>query len=135
MVKITLNSESARLKLSIGKNSWTTVVLDCDGESTTLGADVLNIITSRLIAALEDPQKLELSKGLKEVDAAWVLSLSECHCSIYITQIDAGVRLHVQNGDGIVFSSFFLSEAEVSLWKERLSQLELLDQPGVRMKN
>lgn len=135
MVKITLNSESANLKLSVGKDTWTTVVLDRNGESIPLGADVLRIITSRLIGALDEPEKLELCKNLREVQAAWVLSLSECHCSIYIAKEGQGVRLYVQNAEGEIFSSFLLSEMESSLWTERLRELSMFDQQKASTKN
>ncbi len=120
MAEVQLKSESGTLSLQIGDRDWTHVVLLLDADEHFLGADVLKIIVTRLVGALEGPHKLEVCGERDGVAVRWVLTLSETHHTIYLAVVSEGLRLYIQDQDGAMVCSIQLSDADVAQWLDQL---------------
>ncbi|GEM_PF-6930200 len=116
MSNFNLNSGKSSLSFQVGDNDWTRVVFSQNGNRHELGADSLKIVVSRLTNALEEPHMLAVSSASEGNELRWILSLMECHHSMYLTILNDGFEIYVQDDLGAIIGSIPLSDADRIEW-------------------
>jgi hypothetical protein len=125
MPNFNLISGTSSLSFMVGDNDWTRVVFSQNGNRHELGADVLKIIISRLANALQGPDKLAVSSTSEGHELRWVLSLMECHHSMYLKLLNEGLEIYIQDGLGAMIGTISLSDADRIAWLEILQRCPL----------
>lgn len=106
-------------------DAWCSVELVTPAGVTKLGADTLSIIRGRLLAALRGPPDSGPTQegGPAPRTRSWVLSLSEEHASIYVTDEGGLQMLEIWDGAGAQLSTLSLDETTAAAWVSLLSKM------------
>ncbi len=116
MSNFNLISGTSSLSFQVGDNDWTKVAFLQNGNRHDLGADALKIIVSRLANALEEPDKFDVSSDLEGNKVRWVLSLMECHHSMYLKLLNEGLEILIQDELGAMIGTIPLNDADRIAW-------------------
>lgn len=116
MSNFILNTGKSSLSFQFGDSDWTRVIFSQNGNKHELGADSLKIIVSRLANALEEPHRLAVSSAGADNELRWILSLMECHHSIYLKALNEGLELYIQDELGAMIGTIPLSDADRIEW-------------------
>lgn len=111
-----LTTGTSSLSFQVGDNDWTSVVFCQNANRHELGADVLRIIVSRLTNAFEEPDKLAVSSTSEGNELRWILSLMERHYSLYLTILNEGLEIYIQDDLGAMIGTIPLSDTDRMEW-------------------
>ncbi len=123
MVEIrSLAADEAALEFHVGERDWCHLLLQREDASITLGAEVFLVLVKKLLAFLDGRSKLHYTFRADEMDWAWLLTLSERHCSLYARRIDGAYILRVHDARARKISEFRIEEAEAANWAAELTK-------------
>lgn len=125
--RIVLRTDGGTLVLQLGPgtNRWTRCYLEGD-QSVFLGAETASYLVKSLLIAVGDEAGLETREPFIEPsgrEARWILSLSEAHCSLYLTAVDSGRLLFWMDGEGKNIANLVLTPKDCLEWSRQLEEV------------
>ena len=105
---------------------WTSIWLHEGDAKTDLGADSLEVIVSRFISAFLNPERpAATDQSINPSPVVWLLSLMECHHSIYYCSNQSNLTLFVQDPKAKLIKKMILSQDDIQRWARILSEIEI----------
>tara|TARA_B100001778_G_scaffold304269_1_gene282103 strand:+ start:54 stop:452 length:399 start_codon:yes stop_codon:yes gene_type:complete len=105
---------------------WTSIWLHEGEAKTDLGADSLEVIVSRFLSALLNPQRQAATdQSINGSPVVWLLSLMECHHSIYYCSNQSNLTLYVQDPKAKLIKKMILTQSDIQRWARILSEIEV----------
>ena len=105
---------------------WTSIWLHEGEAKTDLGADSLEVIVSRFLSALLNPQRQAATdQSINGSPVVWLLSLMECHHSIYYCSNQSNLTLYVQDPKAKLIKKMILTQSDIQRWARILSEIEI----------
>lgn len=119
-----LHASSGALVLREVDGSWWQLSVEIGPTPHVLGSDTKKVIVSRLREGLAGSLGSKTAGVFDGTQTAWVLSLSEEHCSVYAGDEKGSRRFFFQDADGAHLGSLSLSSEEREAWLTRLEELQ-----------
>jgi hypothetical protein len=129
MVKeVTLNGDRFHLLFSIGKDNWTTVLLqNVDSEPILLGCKPLMQIVSTLLDFLVMRRNYEYTSTYHDTPCHAVVVLLEPHAILFVHSRNDLHRFFAVERFGSQIAEFVIDEPQAAIWENALRQwLQLL---------
>ena len=105
---------------------WTSIWLHEGDTKTDLGADSLEVIVSKFRSALLNPKRpAATDQSINPSPVVWLLSLMECHHSIYYCSNQSNLTLFVQDPKAKLIKKMILSQDDIQRWAGILSEIEV----------
>ena len=117
---VVLPAHQAVLRLSIGTDGRSEVVLRDRGRDYTLGAEAAALFLPRLRRGLADVLSGSTVGTIDGIDVKWVLTLAEGHTTIFAGDLGDQRILFFQDKDGQLIGSLGLPIALRRDWVERI---------------
>ena len=91
-----------------------------------LGADSLEVIVSKFRSALLNPKRpAATDQSINGAPVVWLLSLMECHHSIYYCSNQSNLTLFVQDPKAKLIKTMILYQDDIQRWAGILSEIEV----------
>lgn len=107
-----LKAGQADFVLHVNQSDWCQLELHTADRILKLGAETQYVLVQRLSLALRDKIEGKTVGSIQGVDVAWVLTLAEEHCSMYVGQVGSERVLFIQSEDCTLLARLNLSDSE-----------------------
>lgn len=114
-----LDGIGGSLRMRIGTEGWCKCELITTHSSTFLGADNIDQLAGRLLAALDEKHQHTIGE-INGYKVSWVLSLSEAHCTLYAATCGLGRILFWQDANARLIGTIRLDQQQCAQWHKRL---------------
>lgn len=103
--------------------NWWEVEIRVDGVSHTLGADAPSIVLTGLRKAVARGLPGPVAGTLGGLPVAWVVTLSEMHGSVYVSEAGAKRTVFFQDQHAQLIGTVTLTQSERAAWQQKLDAI------------